>query len=89
MKHCDLGAVFCSAKYSQTLDFEEKTFAVEQIGNEDPECCAPKTLEKLFPVTVLETHLPAEGKVETQQRMAHVDKDRVHSCKQVHGIRTD
>lgn len=59
-------------------------FAVEQIGNEEPKCSTPHILEKLFPVTVLKTHLPAERKVKSQQRVSNIDKYGVHPCKQMH-----
>lgn len=62
-------------------DFKKEFFAVQQVGNEDPKCGTPHVLEKLFPVTVLKTHLPAERKVKAQQRMANIDKYGVHPCK--------
>lgn len=62
-------------------DFKKEFFAVQQVGNEDPKCGTPHVLEKLLPVTVLETHLPAERKVKAQQRMANIDKYGVHPCK--------
>lgn len=66
-------------KQNTDLDFEERLFAVEQIGDKDPECSSPQALEQWFPVTVLVAHLPAERKVKAQQRMAHIHQDGVHS----------
>lgn len=60
------------------LDFEEEFLPVEQVGDKHPECCSPQALEEPLPVTLPETHLPAEREVETQERVSDVHKDGVH-----------
>lgn len=72
---------FYETKTPAASDFKKELFVVEQVGNEDPKCGTPYVLEKLLPMTILEMHLPAEGEVKAQQRVANIDKYRVHPCK--------
>lgn len=46
-------------------------------GDELPQRGAPQTLKGPLPVALLEEHLPAEGEVEAQQRVADIHKDGV------------
>lgn len=58
---------------------EEELLPVQQVGDEQPQRGAPQALEEPLPVALLEAHLPAEGEVEAQQRVAHVHKDGVQA----------
>ena len=57
------------------LYFEEEFLPVQQVSDEHPQCGSPQALEEKLPVALLEAHLPAEREVETQERVANVDKD--------------
>lgn len=61
------------------LDLEEELLPVQQVGDEQPQRGAPQALEEPLPVALLEAHLPAEGEVEAQQRVADIDKDGVQA----------
>lgn len=58
--------------------FEEELLPVQQVSNEHPQRSPPQALEKPLPVTLCDAHLPAEGEVKTQERVADVNKDRIH-----------